>query len=449
MFFKSSRAVREPAPKAVASESEVERMVESFARQAAGLGKESASLNGLLDDLAGMSRRQAETFKALAGEIDAMIQANRAIDDVTRASSESVRRARRSVEQIGQGVVGVTNNLGEVAQAAQEITQIALQTRLVAFNASVEAKRAGEAGRGFGVVADAVKDLAAKVEQSSKLITTTVAQLEARIKLLADDILAKEARQAGAARGDTFDAAVSEVERGVEDIARTAQKNLAGCAGVLDSVRELSSQVVDTASALEHANKQTESFLSLSESLIEMVAESGIHTDDTPFIEAAIKTARDISGIFEDAIGNGTLSMADAFDDKYQPIAGTNPEQFLTRFTGFADRMLQDVLEQILSWSPKIVFGIATDMRGYIPTHNRKYSKQQGADPVWNQANCRNRRFFNGRTEMTAIRNTRPFLLQTYRRDMGGGNYVVMKDLSVPIRINGKHWGALRIGYQF
>jgi len=44
--------------------------------------------------------------------------------------------------------------------------------------------------------------------------------------------------------------------------------------------------------------------------------------------------------------------------------------------------------------------------------------------------------------------NTKPFLLQTYRRDMGGGKFVLMKDLSAPIFVNGRHWGAFRIGFR-
>ncbi len=447
MFFKLGKTAQEPEINAPAVD--FERVVGGFAQQASGLGKESADLNGLIDDLAAMSGKQAETFKALADEIDAMVRANQAIEDVTKASSASVRRARQTVEQIGQGVIAVTDNLTQVAEAANEITQIALQTRLVAFNASVEAKRAGEAGRGFGVVAEAVKDLAAKVETSSKLIMSTVTQLDERIKLLADDIQSKESRRKDAAKSDTFDAAVSEVEHGVDDIAAAAQKNLAGCAGVLDSVRGLTAQVAGTATALQHARKKTEGFLSLSERLIDMTAESGIRTEDTPFIEAAMETGKQINQRFEEAIRSGKISMADLFDENYQLIPGTNPEQFTTRFTAFTDQVLPEILEKILTWSPKIAFGVAIDRNGYIPTHNRKYAKPQGADPVWNQANSRNRRFFTGRTEKAAIESKNRFLLQTYRRDMGGGNQVVMKDLSVPIEVNGKRWGALRVGYQF
>jgi methyl-accepting chemotaxis protein len=447
MIFKSSRVAVEPAPQETGAN--LEAVVGGFAQQAGGLGKGAAELNGLLDDLAAMGGRQAATFKALADEIDGMVRANREIEQATLASSESARRARQTVEQVGHGVIAVTENLSEVAQAANEITQIALQTRLVAFNASVEAKRAGEAGRGFGVVADAVKDLAAKVEHSSKLIMSTVIQLEERIKSLADDIQSKERTARGGNDCGTFDAAVSAVEGSVSDIAATAQKNLAACAGVLESVRGLAEQVDQTANSLQSARKRTEAFLSLSESLIELAAESGIRTEDTPFIEASVEAAQRIGAVFEESVHSGRISLADLFDAKHQPIPGTNPQQYMTRFTEFAEQAVQDILEEALDWSPKVAFGVVTDMHGYLPTHNRKYSKPQGADPVWNTANCRNRRIFQGRTEMAAITNTNRFLLQTYRRDMGGGNFIAMKDLSVPIWVDGRHWGAFRLGYQF
>jgi len=61
----------------------------------------------------------------------------------------------------------------------------------------------------------------------------------------------------------------------------------------------------------------------------------------------------------------------------------------------------------------------------------------------------RYRRIFNDRTGLASARNQRPFLLQTYRRDMGGGNFVVMKEAAAPITVNGKHWGGLRLAFHF
>ena len=85
---------------------------------------------------------------------------------------------------------------------------------------------------------------------------------------------------------------------------------------------------------------------------------------------------------------------------------------------------------------------------GYLPTHNPNYRLPQGPDPVWNNANCRNRRLFNDRAVHKVAANVKPFLLQTYRRDMGGGNFVLMKDVSSPIYVRGHHWGAFRMGFR-
>jgi methyl-accepting chemotaxis protein len=162
-------------------------------------------------------------------------------------------------------------------------------------------------------------------------------------------------------------------------------------------------------------------------------------------IEAAGKVAQ----LFEQAIDSGSITTADLFDENYVPIPGSNPQQVMTRFVALTDRELPAIQEAMLLLSNKVVFCAAVDRNGFLPTHNNKYSRPQGADPVWNAANSRNRRIFSDRTGLSAGRNTRRFLLQTYRRDMGGGNFVLMKDLSAPIRVHGRHWGGLRLAYQF
>jgi methyl-accepting chemotaxis protein len=93
----------------------------------------------------------------------------------------------------------------------------------------------------------------------------------------------------------------------------------------------------------------------------------------------------------------------------------------MTRFVTLTDRLLPPIQEPVLDLDPRIVFCAAVDRNGYLPTHNRKFSQPQSADPVWNAANCRNRRIFDDRVGLKAGRSTAPFLLQVYRRDMGGG----------------------------
>jgi methyl-accepting chemotaxis protein len=199
---------------------------------------------------------------------------------------------------------------------------------------------------------------------------------------------------------------------------------------------------------LSEAQARAESILGFSEDFILFMAESGAETPDTPIISLCRQTAAEVGAMFERAVAAGEITMNDLFDDGYAPIAGTNPQQHMTKFIRLTDRKLPPVQEPLLTADPRIVFGAAVDRNGYLPTHNQKYSHPQGPDPVWNSANCRNRRIFADRTGLSAGRSTRPFLLQTYRRDMGGGHFVLMKDVSAPIMVHGRHWGGFRIGFK-
>ena len=167
------------------------------------------------------------------------------------------------------------------------------------------------------------------------------------------------------------------------------------------------------------------------------------------FIEAAQRTAALIGKRFEQALARGEITEAALFDAHYAPIAGSDPQQFMTQFTAFTDRVLPELQEPILALDERVAFCAAVDIRGYLPTHNRKFSQpQRQGDTVWNAANCRNRRLFNDRTGLAAATHTKPFLVQTYRRDMGGGAFAMMKDASAPIFVHGRHWGGLRLAYK-
>jgi methyl-accepting chemotaxis protein len=418
--------------------------VTKIAALTAGVGKEAAALGGVIDDTVAMNHRQVENFDQLAQDIHRLVSANASIGDAVAASQLAATDARNTVERVGNGVVGATTTLRAVAKAAEEITLIATQTRLVAFNASVEAKRAGDAGRGFGVVAEAVKDLAQKVEQSSKSIMSTVQELDQRIESLANDL-----RDQGAKNRQSFHGAFSEVEARVASIATAAVTNSAQFAAVIESVSAMQKNMHGGTEILSTSKKRVDGFLGLSENMIELVAESGYETEDTPYIQAVTAAAAEISIRFEQAMCANEITLAQLFDSQYQKIVGTNPQQYITAFVPLTDRLLPDIQEHLLEMTPKVVFSAAVDRNGFLPTHNKKFSHPQGRDAVWNTANCRNRRIFNDRTGLAAGRNQRNFLLQTYRRDMGGGNFVLMKDLSAPIFVNGRHWGGLRLAYQF
>jgi len=156
--------------------------------------------------------------------------------------------------------------------------------------------------------------------------------------------------------------------------------------------------------------------------------------------------AKIISSRFEAALKANELGEPDLFDVDYQAIPGTNPAQYRNRALVFLDHALPPIQEPILALDPGVVFAAAVDRNGYLPVHNLKYSEPQGSDPVWNNAHSRNRRIFDDMAGLMAGRNTQAFLSQTYPRDLGGGRMELIKDISAPIYVNGKHWGGLRLG---
>jgi methyl-accepting chemotaxis protein len=446
---------RKPAPERVEAPlsaapalPDARSVVGALAHEASALGREAAEVRGVLDDTHKIATAQGAAVQALAQQVQQVVRSQNAIADETGLGLKAVTQVGDAVQAVGAEVAGIVETLHQVADAAGQITQIALQTRLVAFNASVEAKRAGEAGRGFGVVADAVKDLAGKVESSSKAIMGTVSQLDSRIGALAREI-SRDSAAGGAAPGAVH-TALAAVEQGVHRIHEASQNSREVCGGLDGQIGAIEAEMRRTTGALGSALQRTETFLRVSEKLIEQVAECGVETEDTPYIRAAQQAAGQIGKLLEDALRTGTASLQDLFDEQYQPIAQSSPAQHTTRFVALADRLFPQVQEKMLSLSNKVVFCIAADRNGYIACHNQQYNQPQRAgDVVWNTAHCRNRRIFNDRTGLASARNQRPFLLQTYRRDMGGGTFVVMKEAAAPITVNGRHWGGIRLAFKF
>lgn len=434
----AASAAAESASKAAASHA-----LEAIARQAGGLGRGAVEVNGVLEDITANALHQATTLDTALQAIVSMVESNRRIGALSQSGQQCMDAAHASVAKVAAGFVDAADSLSRVSASAGEITKIALQTRLVAFNASVEAKRAGEAGRGFSVVADAVKDLAARVEDASRQIMDTVSLLDARMVDLASEI------RDDSQRADSFRASLGRSGERAREVVDAATENVRSCEDVLAAVRDVVGESHRNASALAATREKTQDFLTLSETLIELTAGSDVRTEDTPLIEAVLSAASRVALRFGEALDSGEITHGDLFDECYVPVHGSNPLQHTTRFVALTDRLLPEIQEPMLKIGPKVMLCAAVDRNGYLPTHNAKYSHTQGPDPVWNAAHCRNRRIFDDRTGLAAARNQRRFLLQTYRRDMGGGRHVYMKDLSAPIVVRGRHWGALRLAYEF
>jgi len=174
-----------------------------------------------------------------------------------------------------------------------------------------------------------------------------------------------------------------------------------------------------------------------------------IQDENTESVTRAMEAGRALTKIFEGAVRSGAIAIDDMFDTEYVEIAGTTPQQYRTRILDWADRALPPFQEAFLARDSRLAFAAMIDRNGYLPVHNKIYSHPQRAgDVTWNTANCRNRRIFNDPAGLAAGRNLRAYLIQSYARDMGNGTTIMMREIDVPIRVNGRHWGGFRTAYK-
>lgn len=146
---------------------------------------------------------------------------------------------------------------------------------------------------------------------------------------------------------------------------------------------------------------------------------------------------------FEQLMKSGKLSSGQVFDTFYVPIPNTSPQKYHTQYDQYTDQLLQKTLDGYLKRSNRILYCIITDVNGYVPTHNSKFSQPLTGNREVDAKLSRNKTIFNDRTGLVASRNTALYLIQKYDRDTGETVF----DLTVPIYIRGQHWGCVRFGY--
>ncbi|HEY3678881.1 MAG TPA: methyl-accepting chemotaxis protein [Bradyrhizobium sp.] len=453
------------------------RLVDLLSNRIGGLGVELADVAGNLKEVAGRVSTQSGLFGQLQKTAETMVAANhdianasRAVQSASSAAVDEINQSRSAVEtavkhiaelidavgRIEKRLGSVGTALSQVAKVSHSIEAIAKQTNLLALNATIEAARAGAAGRGFAVVASEVKSLAEATRQATHQIGETVKDLDGQVTGLIGESgdASVRAKSAGEGASQIQDIIVrvqsgfTSVGQEIDGVARAATSNLSHCDTVISELGNLGRGVDLSSTDLRQADSRVAKLLDLSEGLIATIADSGVETSDAPLIRAVVETAKRISALFDAAVERGEIRLEQLMDENYREIPGTNPKQYLSEYISFTDRVLPPIQDPIQKSDSRIVFCVAWARSGYLPTHNPNYSLPQGSDPVWNNANCRNRRLFNDRNVQNIGKSTKPFLLQTYRRDMGGGNFVLMKDLSSPIFVRGRHWGAFRMGFR-
>ena len=156
----------------------------------------------------------------------------------------------------------------------------------------------------------------------------------------------------------------------------------------------------------------------------------------------AIIGAKIVSKVLEEAIDNGVIDVKDAFDTNYELIHGFEPPKYHTKYDFYLDKVLLALQDEFLE-DKSMVYAVAVDINGYLPTHNSRYQQPITGDKEKDKVGNRTKRIFNDPVGITAAKNEVKGFLQTYHRDTGE----TMWDISCPVYVKGKHWGGFRIGF--
>jgi methyl-accepting chemotaxis protein len=405
------------------------------------------------------SAQNADTTERIAANAEraAMIAAQVRGETVagrTEADSglQRIRTAREDAQTAAAVMAALQTNSRKIYGFTEAISEISARTNLLALNAAIEAARAGEQGRGFAVVASEVRQLALRTKEATDEISTMVREINQQAEKAANGMSSLAVKVSEAAGNvETVHGLLGNIERSsgesedqIGEIARASREHVATTEEIAHAIASIRDSLLSTEKELPRAASSAMALAERAEVITGALGESDIESSHDEIRLAAQRAAAEVGKIFEQAIASGKITRDALWDRHYTPIPNTDPPKHKTKFDDFTDRVLPPLQEGLLQAMPQLAYAGAVDNNGYFPTHNKKFSQPLTGNYDVDIVNNRTKRIFSDRTGKRCGSNTKPFLLQTYKRDTGE----VMHDLSAPIYVDGKHWGGFRIGYR-
>jgi len=259
-----------------------EDMASGAVQQDQEITNTSSAVEELTVSMKQVSNNAEASAEAARRALDAAEQGNRAVRDTL----EGMQRIRASVQATAKKIKSLGDRSLEISEIINVINDITEQTNLLALNAAIEAARAGEAGRGFAVVADEVRKLAEHSRTATKDIAALIKAIQAEtneaVVVMEEgtkevEVGARLADQAGKAL-EAISSVVRQSAELVQEISLASKQQVRGTEGVANAMQIISNITRQTSQGARQTARTVENMVKLSEQLNEALSQFRINS---------------------------------------------------------------------------------------------------------------------------------------------------------------------------
>ena len=374
--------------------------------------------------------------------------------EVAQKSKLQMGEARQKMELINQAMGGFKDNInalnatsGKIREILTTVQDFSAQTNMLALNAAIEAARAGEQGRGFAVVADEVRNLSFKVGSAADQISNLMEQMTQAMAGADQQTrgMLEQTESTGIAvssAADQFDAMVEDFQGANDDLLMVSA-----------ALEELSATNAET---FRHGGEIRELSITISKHMEQTFTQADSLRDNTNLtlrslagfrlgegqMEAVTALLMSRRAELESRLDDLAATGVDLFDQRYTPIANTNPPK---HDVSWADPFIKRIRPLLDEWDKGgkdgIVYMAAVNDKGYLATSRSASSQPPTGDPKVDAARSNFKRFAVTNQNDLRIMSSCTYLnLGTF---VLPGTTVVVFVLYVPIMVKGRRWGTM------